>query len=112
MVSTTGHLWPTAGRYGARLIVLLFNNMLFGSVRVHQERRYPGRAIGTDLTNPDFAMLARSYGAHSETVRRTDEFAPAWMRATASGSVAVIELQLDAEQLSSRVNVSDLRTRN
>jgi acetolactate synthase-1/2/3 large subunit len=99
----------TARRHGARPIVLLFNNHLFGSVRVHQERRYPGRAIGTDLTNPDFAMLAASYGAHAETVRRTEEFAGAWMRATASGTAAVIELQLDAEQLNSRVSVSDLR---
>ena len=101
----------TMRRYGAKPVILLFNNHLFGSVRVHQERRYPGRAIGTDLTNPDFAMLARSYGAHAETVCRTDEFAPAWMRATASGTAAVIEMQLDGEQLNSRVTVSDLRKR-
>ena len=101
----------TIRRYGLKPIVLLFNNHLFGSVRVHQERRYPGRAIGTDLTNPDFAMLARSYGAHAETVRRTDEFAPAWMRSTASGTAAVIELRLDGDQLNSRVSVADLRKR-
>jgi len=101
----------TMRRYGAKPIVLLFNNGLFGSVRVHQERRYPGRAIGTDLTNPDFAMLARSYGAHAETIRRTDEFAPAWERAVASGTAAVIEMLLDTEQLNSRVTVSELRKR-
>jgi acetolactate synthase-1/2/3 large subunit len=99
----------TARRYGVRPIVLLFNNGQFGSVRVHQERRYPGRAIGMDLTNPDFTQLARSYGAHAESVRSTAQFADAWRRASACGSAAVIELQMGAEQLSSRVSVSTLR---
>jgi acetolactate synthase-1/2/3 large subunit len=101
----------TARRYGARLVVLLFNNDQFGSVRVHQERRYPGRSIGMDLTNPDFVMLAKSYGAHAEVVRRTDEFAPAWARALGCGTAAVIELRTDPEQLNSRISVSDLRSR-
>ena len=99
----------TAKRYGARIVVLLFNNGQFGSVRVHQERRYPGRPIGMDLTNPDFGMLARSYGAHSEAVERTEDFAAAWVRANACETSAVIELRLDAEQLNSRVSVSELR---
>jgi len=99
----------TARRYGTRLVVLLFNNGQFGSVRAHQERRYPGRGIGTDLTNPDFLALARSYGAHAESVGTTAEFEPAWQRAIAAGTAAVIELRLDPEQLSSRVNVADLR---
>jgi acetolactate synthase-1/2/3 large subunit len=101
----------TARRYGARPVILLFNNGQFGSVRVHQERRYPGRSIGMDLTNPDFLMLARSYGAHAESVDRTEAFAAAWQRAIASGLPAVIELRLDPEQLNSRVSVSDLRRR-
>jgi acetolactate synthase I/II/III large subunit len=101
----------TARRYGARLVILLFNNGQFGSVRVHQERRYPGRSIGMDLTNPDFVMLASSYGAHAERVDRTEGFGPAWKRAVASGTTAMIELQLDPEQLNSRVSVSDLRSR-
>ena len=99
----------TARRYGGRFVVLLFNNGQFGSVRVHQERRYPGRAIGMDLTNPDFVKLAQSYGAHAESVHRTEDFGAAWARATASGTVAVIELRLDPEQLNSRVSVSELR---
>jgi acetolactate synthase I/II/III large subunit len=99
----------TARRYGARIVILLFNNGQFGSVRVHQERRYPGRTIGMDLTNPDFVMLAGSYGAHAERVDRTAAFAPAWTRAIASGTTALIELQLDPEQLNSRVSVADLR---
>jgi acetolactate synthase-1/2/3 large subunit len=64
-----------------------------------------------DLTNPDFVMLARSYGAHAEVVHRTEDFEPAWVRAVASGIAAVIELRLDPEQLNSRVSVSDLRAR-
>lgn len=99
----------TAMRYGARPIVLLFNNGQFGSVRVHQERRYPGRSIGLELTNPDFGLLATSYGLHAEIVRRTDEFAPAWERAAACGRAALIELVLDPEQLNARVSVSELR---
>lgn len=102
----------TAQRYGAQLVVLLFNNGQFGSVRAHQERRYPGRGIGMDLTNPDFMMLARSYGAHAQSVATTAEFEPAWRRAIGSGTAAVIELQLDPEQLSSRVSVADLRAKS
>jgi len=101
----------TARRYGARLVVLLFNNGQFGSVRVHQERRYPGRSIGMDLTNPDFVALARSYGAHAEIVERTEDFGPAWARASASRGAAVIELRIDPGQLNSRVSVSELRAR-
>lgn len=99
----------TARRYGSKPIVLLFNNGLFGSVRVHQERRYPARPIGTDLTNPDFPALAASYGAHAETVGRTADFAAAWQRAVASGKPAVIEMRLDTEQLNSRATVTQLR---
>jgi len=99
----------TARRYGARIIVLLFNNAQFGSVRVHQERRYPNRSIGMDLTNPDFVALARSYGAHAERVETTDAFPDAWRRATACGTSAVLELIVDRDQLNPRVSVTRLR---
>ena len=101
----------TARRYGARIVVLIFNNAQFGSVRVHQERRYPNRGIGMDLTNPDFVMLARSYSAHAERVETTAQFADAWHRSIASGTAAVIELVVDPEQLNPRVTVSQLRAR-
>ena len=99
----------TALRFGTKPISLLFNNGYFGSARIHQERRYPGRLIGTDLTNPDFAMLARSYGAHFESVGRTEDFAAAWRRCVAFGGVSMIELQLDREQLSFRVSMEGLK---
>jgi len=101
----------TASRHGCRLVVLLFDNGQFASVRVHQERRYPGRPVGLDLTNPDFGMLARSYGAHAERVERTEDFAGAWERSLASGKAAVIDLRVDADQLNSRVTLADLRRR-
>ena len=100
----------TARRYGARPVVLIFNNAQFGSVRVHQERRYPNRSIGMDLTNPDFVTLAQSYGAHAERVETTAAFADAWQRATASGTAAVIELIVDRDRLNPRVSVSQLRS--
>ena len=62
---------------------------------MHQERDYPGRAIATDLVNPDFAALARAYGGHGETVATTEEFAPAFERAVASGKPAIIEVKID-----------------
>jgi len=101
----------TASRHGCRFVVLLFDNGQFASVRVHQERRYPGRPVGLDLTNPDFGMLARSYGAHAERVDRTEDFVGAWERSIASGKPAVIDLRVDADQLSSRVTLADLRRR-
>ena len=76
---------------------------------MHQEREYPDRVIGTDLSNPDFTALARAYGAHGECVKRTEEFAPALKRAQASGKAAVIELILDPEQITTRTTLSEIR---
>jgi acetolactate synthase-1/2/3 large subunit len=81
------------------VVVIVANNRMFGTIRMHQERRFPGRVIGTDLLNPDFAMLARAYGAHAERVVRSDEFAPALARARAAGCPAVIELLTDRDAL-------------
>lgn len=89
----------TAAQHGAAVITLVCNNGRYGTIRMHQERTYPGRVSGTDMANPDFAALARAYGGHGETVRATAEFAPAFARAQASGLPAVIELVLDPEAL-------------
>jgi len=99
----------TIMRYGVTPIVLLFNNDMFASVRVHQERRHPGRAVATDLTNPDFPMLARAHGLGSETVTRTEEFPAAFERATASGRATIIELRTGADRVGARTALSDLR---
>ncbi|WP_323022291.1 thiamine pyrophosphate-binding protein [Pararhodobacter sp.] len=89
----------TARQHGATPIVILANNGRYGTIRAHQERTYPARVSGTELFNPDYAALVRAYGGHGETVHRTEDFAEAFARARASGTVSVIELILDPEAL-------------
>jgi acetolactate synthase-1/2/3 large subunit len=98
----TGQELSTAVARGAAIIVLVFNNGLYGTIRMHQERAYPGRPIATDLANPDYAALARAAGALGFTVERTDGFAPAFADAVASGRPAVIELRMDPARISTR----------
>jgi acetolactate synthase-1/2/3 large subunit len=76
---------------------------------MHQERHYPGRTVATDLKNPDFAALARAYGAHGETVRSTAEFAPAFERALASGKPALLDVHLDPEVITPRQTLTEIR---
>jgi acetolactate synthase-1/2/3 large subunit len=72
---------------------------MYGTIRMHQDRRFPGRVSATDLAGPDFVALAKSFGAHAERVETTDAFAPALDRARASGRCAVIELVMDRNQI-------------
>ena len=76
---------------------------------MHQERFYPGRVSGTDLVNPDFAALARAYGAFGEVVETTADFAPAFARAQAAGGPALLELRVDQEVISPRATITSLR---
>jgi acetolactate synthase I/II/III large subunit len=99
----------TAVQYELPIVILLVNNGMYATIRMHQERNYPRRVIGTDLENPDFASLARAYGAHGERVERTEEFEGAFERALASGKPSVLELPVDPERISPRVRLSDLR---
>jgi acetolactate synthase-1/2/3 large subunit len=99
----------TAIQYGAKPIFFVVNNGMYGTIRMHQEREYPGRVSGTALTNPDFAALARAYGLHGETCERTADFAPAFDRARKAGRAALIELRLDPEAISTRTTLSKLR---
>lgn len=89
----------TAAQYGARLIVLVVNNGMYGTIRMHQERHYPGRISGTKLVGPDYVGLAKSFGAYAERVARTEEFAHAFARATAHEGLALLELVTDPRQL-------------
>jgi acetolactate synthase-1/2/3 large subunit len=89
----------TAAQYGARLLVLIVNNGMYGTIRMHQERRFPGRVSGTDLASPDFVALAQSFGAYAERVDTTDAFAPAFERALAAERSAVLELRVDPNQI-------------
>ena len=105
----TGQEMATAFHYGVAPIVLVFNNAMYGTIRMYQERAYPGRVSGTSLTNPDFAKFIEAFGGHGETVRETAEFAPAFARAVASGKPAVIELVMNPEQITNRATIADLR---
>jgi acetolactate synthase-1/2/3 large subunit len=99
----------TAAQYGARPIVIVVNNGRYGTIRMHQEKHFPGRVSGTMLANPDFAALARAYGGHGETVRDTAEFPSAFDRARASGKLAVIELVVDPEALGTGLTLTAAR---
>ncbi|MGH7120972.1 MAG: thiamine pyrophosphate-dependent enzyme [Acetobacteraceae bacterium] len=105
----TGQEIATAFHHGVAPIVLVFNNQMYGTIRMHQERQFPGRVSGTSLTNPDFARLIEAFGGHGETVTETKEFAPAFQRAAASGRPAVIELVTNPEQITTRATISELR---
>src|SRR5439155_14500811 len=102
----TGQELATALGEGAAPIILVFNNAMYGTIRMHQERRFPGRVVGTALTNPDFAALAEAYGALGASVVRTEEFAPAFEAALASRRPAIIELQIDPEIITTRTTLS------
>lgn len=104
-----GQEFATAIQYGAPIIVVILNNGIYGTIRMHQEREYPGRVSGTTLRNPDFAALARAYGGHGETVAKTDEFAPAFERARASGKPSIIEIKLDPEAITPTRTLTQIR---
>ena len=90
-------------------IVAVVNNGMYGTIRMHQERQFPGRVIGTDLVNPDFVGLAEAYGAHAELVERTEDFADAFERALRTGRAAVLELRVDPELITPRATLSAIR---
>jgi len=89
----------TALQYGAPVIVILVNNSMLGTIRMHQEREYPNRVYATDLVNPDFVSLAKAFGAHTERVDNTSDFPAAFSRAQAAGKAALIELITDPKQI-------------
>jgi acetolactate synthase I/II/III large subunit len=106
-----GQELATAVAYGCDLLVIVVDNGWYGTIRMHQEREYPGRVSGTQLHNPDFAALARAYGGWAETVELTEQFAPALDRALAQKGVKLLHLKTDVEQISPAVTISQLRAR-
>ncbi|MDO5370284.1 thiamine pyrophosphate-dependent enzyme [Paracoccus sp. (in: a-proteobacteria)] len=99
----------TAMQEGAQPIILLLNNGIYGTIRAHQERNYPGRVSGTTMENPDFVMLARSYGYHAERVETTAGFPAAFARARASRTGALLDLNISPEALTPRQTLSQMR---
>ena len=105
----TGQEIATAFHHGVAPIVLVFNNQMYGTIRMHQERAYPARVSGTGLTNPDFAKFIEAFGGHGEVVNETAEFSRAFSRSVESGRPAVIELRMNPEQITTRATIADLR---
>ena len=108
-----GQELATAVQYKAGVVIIVFNNSMFGTIRMHQERDYPGRVSGTTLHNPDFAALAVAYGAHGEVVNTTAQFAPALERALAysrdESLPAIIELRYDGNLITPNATLETIR---
>ncbi|MDO9436697.1 thiamine pyrophosphate-dependent enzyme [Hydrogenophaga sp.] len=90
----------TAAQHGVKLLVLIVNNGMYGTIRMHQEREFPRRVSGTTLAGPDYVALAKSFGAHAQRVTSTEEFPAALARARESAGLAVLELVTDPKQIS------------
>ncbi len=104
-----GQELATAVQYDLPIVVLVVDNGMYGTIRMHQERQFPGRVVGTGLVNPDFAAYAESFGAHGENITRTDEFPDALERALGAGRPAVIALKIDPEAITPRATLSAVR---
>ena len=99
----------TAVQHKAAVIVVVVNNGIHGTIRMHQERAYPDRPVATDILNPDFAAYARACGGHGETVARTEDFAAAFERCVASGKPAIIDLAFSPEAITPSRTLSEIR---
>ena len=99
----------TAAQHGATPIVIVMDNGRYGTIRMHQEKTYPGRVSGTALTNPDFAALAQAYGGHGAWVTRSEDFGPSFARAKAAGTFAVIACKVDHDALATSLTLSQLQ---
>lgn len=106
-----GQEFATAVQYDLPVIVILVDNGMYGTIRMHQEREYPGRVSATALRNPDFAAMARAYGGHGERVEETEAFAPALERALASGKPAILHLLTDPDAITPTTTLSAIRER-
>ena len=104
-----GQEFATAVQYGLPILVILIDNGLYGTIRMHQEREFPGRVIASQLRNPDFAAYARAFGGHGETVEETAEFLPAFERALASGAPSIIHVKIDPEAITPTTTLGAIR---
>lgn len=104
-----GQEFATAVQYDLPIIVLIIDNGMYGTIRMHQERNYPGRISATTLKNPDFAAYAKAFGGHGERVETTEQFAPALERAIASGKPAILHCLLDPEAITPAQSLTAIR---
>jgi acetolactate synthase-1/2/3 large subunit len=105
----TGQELATAVQEELAVVLLVVNNGMFGTIRMHQERHYPGRVVGTDLRNPDFVAYARAFGAHGALVERNEEIGGALDEAFACGRPALIELRVDPQAITPRQTLDEIR---
>ncbi|MEY2802961.1 MAG: Acetolactate synthase isozyme 2 large subunit [Pseudomonadota bacterium] len=104
-----GQELATAVQHGGKSIIVLLNNGMYGTIRMHQEREYPRHEVGSRLQNPDFVMLAKAYGYEGVRITRTEEFEPALAQALASDRGTLIEVMLDPEVITTRTTMSAIR---
>ncbi|MCC7225342.1 MAG: thiamine pyrophosphate-binding protein [Burkholderiaceae bacterium] len=104
-----GQEFATAVQYDLPIIVLIIDNGMYGTIRMHQEKHYPGRISATQLRNPDFAAYARAFGGHGERVETTEQFGPAFERALASGKPAILHCLIDPEAITATTTITKLR---
>jgi acetolactate synthase-1/2/3 large subunit len=104
-----GQELATAVQYRLPIVFVVVDNGMYGTIRMHQEREYPARVYGTDLSNPDFAALARAYGAVGESVTNTSEFAPAFERALAAKRPALLHLCIDPQAVTMNATIDEIR---
>jgi acetolactate synthase-1/2/3 large subunit len=104
-----GQEFATAVQYGLPVVVVVIDNGMYGTIRMHQERMFPGRVIGTALRNPDFAAYARAFGGHGETIEETAQFLPAYERALASGLPSILHVKVDPEAITPATTLSAIR---
>jgi len=105
----TGQEFATAVQYGLPIIVIVYDNACYGTIRMHQEREFPGRVSATDLVNPDFAAMARSFGGFGATVEKTEDFAPAFLAAEESNLPSIIHVKFDAEGITPVTTLTSIR---
>jgi acetolactate synthase-1/2/3 large subunit len=107
-----GQEFATAVQYDLPIIIAVVDNGMYGTIRMHQEREYPGRVIGTALRNPDFAAYARAFGGWGATVEKTADFAPAFKAAQESGKPAILHLKIDPEGITTSTTLSAIREKS
>lgn len=106
-----GQEFATAVQYDCPIIAIVIDNSIYGTIRMHQEREYPGRVSATSMRSPDFAALARGYGGHGETVEKTEDFAPAFERCVASGAPSLIHVKIASDAITPVTTLSAIRER-
>jgi acetolactate synthase I/II/III large subunit len=107
-----GQEFATAVQYGLPIVVIIADNGIYGTIRMHQEREYPGRISATDLRNPDFSAYARAFGGFGASVERTEDFPAAFQEAQASGKPSIIRLKIDPEAITPMTTLAKIRAKS